>query len=86
MFGPEWCETTAYLPKSPIMVAKKGHGRRKVWKSGGLVVMGGDNVSPPGWDRVNWSAKPPQPPACDSPEGQCLILKLNFQKVDSIFF
>ena len=41
MFAPEWRETTAYLPKSPIMVAKKG---------------------------------------------QCLILKLNFQKVDSIFF
>ena len=41
MFGLEWRETTAYLPKSPIIVVKKG---------------------------------------------QCLILKLNFQKVDSIFF
>ena len=41
MFDPEWRETTAYLPRSPIMVAKKRH---------------------------------------------YLILKLNFQKVDSIFF
>ena len=50
-------------------------GRRKVWKSGGLVVLGGDNVPPPGRDRVNWSAKnwgakappAPPPPLCDSP-------------------
>ena len=32
-------------------------GRRKVWKSGGPVVLGGDNVPPPGRDRVNWSAQ-----------------------------
>ena len=42
-------------------------GRHKVWKSGGLVVLGGDNVPPPGRDRINWSAKnwggkAPQPP------------------------
>ena len=32
-------------------------GRRKVWKYGGLVVLGRDNVPPPGRDRVNWHAK-----------------------------
>ena len=27
-------------------------------QGGGLVLLGGDNVSPPpGWDRVNWSDK-----------------------------
>ena len=35
---------------------------------GGHIVLGGDNVPPPAWDRVNWSAKkwgarvPPAPP------------------------
>ena len=54
-------------PKIMLSLQRRAilQGSRKVWKSGGgLVVLGGENVPPPDWDRVNWSAKKraPQPP------------------------
>ena len=56
-------------PKYTFMIDLTLHqGRRKVWKSGVLLVLEW------AWDRVNSSAKtggakapPPQPPAYDSP-------------------
>ena len=66
-------------------------GRRKVWNSGGLVVLGGDNVSPlveiglTDLPNIGGGLKPPQPPPCDGPaEYIYLKVKQNVIKIAAV--
>ena len=54
---------------SQIKVANNTRAVTRSENQGGLVVLGGDNVPHPGWDRVNWSVKnwPLQPPRLRQP-------------------